>query len=102
MEQVFKRTKQLTKKITDAYQLQTKYWRHINKSENKKSEDGLSFFNNKYATCYKCGEKGHISSNFPKNNKNKIVTTIKINTKTETDSKQEMHNSITKGKNQQK
>ena len=43
MEQVFKRTKQLPKKITDAYQLQTKYWRHINKSENKKSEDGLSF-----------------------------------------------------------
>ena len=55
--------------ITDAYQLQNIYCRQIKKIQNNKSEVGLYFFNKKYASFYKFGEKGQISPNFPKNNK---------------------------------
>ena len=54
MENIFKWEKKIPKEITDAYQLRKNDLIDRKKSQNNKSEGGLSLSNNKYVTCYKC------------------------------------------------
>ena len=75
------------KTITYTYYLEKHHWRQIKKSQNKKSEGGLPFFNKKDVTCYKCVNKGHISPIFLRTIKMKTVTTIQKNKTTEIENK---------------